>query len=700
MPEALPRSSRRLAAPLLILLFAAGFLFLAGGESDRAARVYLSRAAAAQRALPVGLEAPRHPAWTAPVAALLAPAQTIGFWQARGTSGARGAYLEATRSRWVLMLRLGFAGLAGLSAWLVLDLYSRLRSKGVDLWGGLAVAIGVAPVFSTGVRGLSPALIAIPFLLLSLREVLGRGERLHSPAKLARFPGWSGVRLGGWSGALLAWTPFVWPAVVVLFLFAFRDRSSRRGLLPAVAVTLGLALALEPRHLVALDTLPVTWIADWIREGGFALDSRPWSQPALLLLRESLGRAAPIWIGLALVGALRIREPAAARAASWCALALHLSLVLIPVASGVTTSGAAQASVAPFVLLAAVLGLTDWAERMAPMGARVLVPILALVGALPLLSLDRGAPPARPDSIAAELGQLIGPDSLWLSERELPGGESAPGRAWIPPRDSRRPERFDFAWWDRWYSGFRFVLLSGAQVKQNLERPGAGVPRHLYRRVEAEGTLLRQWGQGAEGYRLYRMPSTGPWARTLRESELDSLRANPELLAFMNELATHYIAAGKRQEGATLLRAGLRFEPDRAGLWNNLGLVYLADRDFQAAGAAFDEGLKREPRSVELLYNAGRTYIELGSPARAERTLRLALAFKPDLAPLHYEIARAFEAQGRRKLAQDALRRFLALDPDTPRRAMVEGAIRALETELTPVAPDSSASLPATPGLP
>ncbi|MBK8230486.1 MAG: tetratricopeptide repeat protein [Candidatus Eisenbacteria bacterium] len=688
MPEALPRSSRRLTAALLILLFAAGFLLLAGGESDRAARVYLSRAAAAQHALPVGLEESRYPAWTAPVSALIAPIQTIGFWQARGSLGARGVYLETTRPRWVFTLRLLFAGLAGLSAWLLLDLYARLRGTRANLWSALAVAIGAAPVFSAGVRGLSPSLIAIPLLLLLLREGVAESDHPRSFR-------WSGARVAGWSGALLAWTPFAWPGAVILFLFAMRDRSARRGMLLAGAVTLGLALALEPRHLVALGALPATWSADWMREGGFALSARPFRNPMLLLLRDTLGLAAPVWIGLLLLGAIRFRTAGGVRDTTRAALALLGGLVLLPVASGVTTSGAAQASAAPFVLLGAVLTVSRWAERLGLPSRRALIPVLALLGALPLVSLERGGTRPRPDSIAAELARMIGPDSLWLAERELPGGEPAPGQAWIPPRDSRRPERFDFAWWDRWYSGFRFVLLSGAQVKQNLERPEAAVPRHLYRRVEAEGTLLRQWGQGSEGYRLYRMPARGSWARSLRESELDSLRANPDLLAFMNELATRYIAAGKRQEGATLLRAGLRFDPERAGLWNNLGLVYLADRDFRAAGAAFDEGLKREPRSVELLYNAGRTYIELGSPARAERTLRLALAFKPDLAPLHYEIARAFEAQGRRKLAQDALRRFLSLDPDTPRRTMVEGAIRALETENQPVAPDSSASLPA-----
>ena len=245
----------------------------------------------------------------------------------------------------------------------------------------------------------------------------------------------------------------------------------------------------------------------------------------------------------------------------------------------------------------------------------------------------------------------------------------------ILPRDSRTPGRYDDLYWHRWYAGFRWVLLSGARVTENLARVDAVGPRMFYQAVEREGRLVREWGRGDAGIRLYRIPDDAPWRRPLTEPEIAALRPGAERAWFLSRLGSAYLEAGQLSLAEEIFRLATAWDPANAAAWNNLGAAFLRRGDLAAAAKAFDEGLKHAPDSFELLLNLGRACSAQGVYQRGEGYLLRAANLRPGYAPVHYELARVFLGLGNEQAAAAALRRTLALDPSTPRRAEIESVL-------------------------
>jgi tetratricopeptide (TPR) repeat protein len=366
----------------------------------------------------------------------------------------------------------------------------------------------------------------------------------------------------------------------------------------------------------------------------------------------------------------------------------------LPILLGVRRPGAVQWSVAPLLAAWAVGGaLSLVTPRRGRTGIGVILSLALVASAIPgRLALQRGTASGAQllAAVGAEIGKLVPKGELIVAETDLsaPAGtpsitagadsaEAARGYL-VVPRDSRTPGRYDDLYWHRWYSGFRWVLLSGARVRENLARADAVGPRSFYQAVEREARLMREWGRGDDGIRLYRIPDDSPWRRPLTEPEIAELRPRAEHTWFLSRLGNVYLEAGQLPLAEEIFRLATAWDPENAAAWNNLGAAFLRRGDLPAAAKAFDEGLKRAPDSFEILLNYGRACSAQGIYQRGEGYLLRAANLRPGYAPVHYELARVFLGLGKKEAAAAALRRTLALDPSTPRRAEIESVLAQL----------------------
>ncbi len=595
-------------------------------------------------------------------------------------------WMGILRGLWALLVVLIVAGGARLAAAMFAS--DRMMRQDADVrgrWAGAGLSGAVlilSPIPAMGIRELAAFVPASAVALwVADSAIRGRG----------------GVSAGIAMGLVSAWFPFLWPLVpLALVVHRLRGASfTRLGGLFGLALFLGLIL--EPRHLTGLESLPAVWIGEWKRGGGWGGAAGPGILSSLTLAKV-LG---PATLLLCLAGWVMHRgrgrrTPVLLSAGIW------ILLVLLPVLSGLRTPGSTQYASA--VVLAAWAGAS--LGQIMPGRVPAWLLLVAGLSVLALLVPERARfeRAAREgisirEELLRDLESLIGNGELWLSDSALPargvGGESFSRSRlmFVLPRDSRQPGRYDYAYWARWYPGFRWVLLSSARVRENLSRSGAELPRAFYRSLEGSADLVQTWGSGErEGFRLYEIRGDTGWTRPLTEDELAGLRAPGGSMSwFLGNLGASYMEAGNPAAAAVLFRQAIEWDPTAVSLHNNLGAAYLHEGEFEMAASAFEDGLRIAPESVELLYNFALACMKQGLHDRAERLLRRVVVLRPDYGPAHYELARIFETRGRRGLAVAALRRFLELDPGTPRREDALGRMRALQD------PEEGGANPASP---
>lgn len=651
------------------------------------ARRYLDPAAAILRALPPGESAESPSSGAAWVVYPVVAVETVrGLGGHGGPTAARfaasaGAWTTVLRGLWAWLLALvlleaaSFAAAAAAppepedssairqdrAAWLPPDRPHTIAIAGIAF-------LGISPFAAIGVAHLHPAVPAslLLFLLLRARGVL---------------------RTGLLAGMLLAWFGYLWPLV----LLAMARPAARFGNDPEVtggadlartmAIAGFFALALVPERLLHPLAVPGHFVAEWRREGGFTgPGGAGWM--SLLPLAVALGPLA--WVGWP-AAAWRDRRNVMGLLVPAGAVILCLGL---PVLLGVARPGAVQWSVAPLLAAWAIGVPVSLAARRPRLAGVALVLGLALViSAIPARVTLHRAAAASARSIASlgdEMGVFVRKGELVVAEidpftRAAGDSSSAPAGFFVLPRDSRTPGRYDDLYWRRWYCGFRWVLLSGARTSEHLARADAPGPHGFYRALEREGVLVREWGAGDTGFRLYRIPDDSPWRRPLTEAEAAGLRPTPQRIWFLSRLGSLYLEAGDAPLAEELFRLATAWDPENAGVWNNLGAAFLRRDDYPAAAKAFDEGLKRAPASFELLLNYGRACSAQGLYERGEKYLLQAVSLRPGYAPVHYELARVFLGLGKDRGAVAALRRTLELDPSTPRRAEIESVLARLE---------------------
>lgn len=631
------------------------------------------------------------PGSTAWVAYPLAAMQAIGAGVGTRDGETLATYLTRTEPVWRGVLRALWCTLAAssllLAAGLAREWVPRTPQDGAapglarsGRWSGIAAGLLTAvlllasPGWARGVAALSPA---VPGALLLL--LLTRALAPFDPPGPAR-----AVVLGLLAGVLLAWASFLWPAAVLAFGVMVARRWPVRVLVTTLLMAGVCALVAEPAQLLDLRSALTRLVSEWSRQGGapagLAGQGDLWR---FLTLQSHLG---PFAVAVAAVAAVLVfwRARGPRRFLAGWALALLGLFVVLPATLGLRDTAAVQLAIVP--LLAAGLGGGVLAAcRLAPqpaarwlLGLGALAAILSFAGVVgPRLQMSsRDADPAALGHLmVAELQGLVGTQP-WLLERDLPGGVQPPGHALVLPRDSRRPARYDFAYWPRWYSGFRHVLVSYAQGAANRGRPDARVPRHFYGQLEASADRIASWGRhpdsGEPLYGLYRIRPSTTWEVALQPDEMAQLNPVPDLGAFLTQLGAVYAEAGVLPVAAVVLEGGIDLAPESTPLYNNLASVYMQEGEWESAARVLGEGLQRDPQSFELLYNAGRTYAELGAQGRAEQFFRQAIHQRPELPITHYQLARCFLAQSKYALTRAALLRFLELDPNSTLRPQVE----------------------------
>ncbi len=497
------------------------------------------------------------------------------------------------------------------------------------------------------------------------------------------------------AGMLLAWFGYLWPLTVLALLLPQSARvarqdpgaSGRMSLAWVLGIALVLAWGLTPDRLLHPGGAPGRFLAEWRREGGLG---GPGGAGWLPLLSLAVAFGPLVWAGWP-IAEWRQRRATVRNLVPAGAILLCLGL---PMLLGLRQPGAVQWSVVPLLAAWSLGGVMSiLPPRPGRVGIGIVLGIAFVLSAIPGRQAgDRGASSVTQaqGAVRAEIGDFVGSGDLVVAEADPwaaessdsppAPGERAPARPGllILPRDSRTPGRYDDLYWPRWYAGFRWVLLSGARVRENLSRAEAAGPRLFYSTVEQEGRLMREWGTGGLGFRLYRIPEESPWGRPLHESEVAALRPTPERVWFLSRLGSAYLDAGQSALAEEIFRLATKWDPENAPAWNNLGAAFLRRDDYPAAAKAFDKGLKRAPDSVELLLNYGRACSAQGIYERGESYLLRALALRPDYAPVHYELARVFIGQGKEAAAAEALRRTLALDPSTPQRREIESVLSRL----------------------
>ena len=672
------------------------------GATD--ARRYLDPAARILGSLPPGESAERAPSWTTWISYPIAAVEMVrehgrpGEDRTVRPSAATGAWTAVLRGLWAWLLALVLLEAASFAAAAVAataddkeEAARALRpirtawpTSGPATWIGITAAalLAISPLAATAIAHLLPAVPAALLLFLLLRA---RGS-------------W---RRGILAGMLLAWFGYLWPLVLLAVARPTPRSSPSAG--PAgradpawtVGIALFLALGLAPERLLHPLAIPVRFFAEWRREGGLDGPGGPgWL--SLLSLSVALGPLAwagwPVaaWAGGPAAGWRRRREGARLLVPA-AAVVFCLGL---PILLGVRRPGAVQWSVAPLLAAWAVGGaLSLVTPRRGRTGIGVILSLALVASAIPgRWAWQRGAASEAQllAAVGAEIVKLVPKGDLIVAETDPFASAEAPsttvgadsaeavGGYLVLPRDSRTPGRYDDLYWHRWYSGFRWVLLSGARVGENLARADAVGPRTFYQAVEREGRLVREWGRGDDGIRLYRIPDDSPWRRPLTEPEAAELRPRAERTWFLSRLGNVYLEAGQLPLAEEIFRLATAWDPKNAAAWNNLGAAFLRRGDLPAAAKAFDEGLKRAPDSFEILLNYGRACSAQGIYQRGEGYLLRAANLRPGYAPVHYELARVFLGLGKKEAAAAALRRTLALDPSTPQRAEIESVLAQL----------------------
>ncbi len=646
------------ARGVLLLALAAFFYAAAPPEDGRNADLVLERAESVLRLGEPGDSRPELPGWTTPPGLALAAAFSADHLVSRN---------ESSR----------------LSRWLESEETQRARVRGV--WSLLAATVVLlAAVLSQRVSLLFPALV---FLLL----LMAPGLRLAVAQTSPGVPGALGLLLLTWRlgaavgsgmtwglgfgavlGCVLAWAGGLWPFVVAALLAAAVKRVRAENLIASVVVSLSLAFALEPERLRQPLQLGEVLFTEWFRMGGWSLHSAVTASAGwdVLTLFPVLGWfVLPALLVLAVLAGRRWPSPLLL----WFALVFVLGSVL-PWASGLRSFDSMQLAVGPSLAVALVLGVSGIQHRL-PTWAERILPAALLIGSVgPLLSSGPG-PSIDAEAVAKWIDVKVDADALILLERPLPGGAQLEQNHFVLPRDSRAPNRYDFAYWPRWYHGFTHVLLDESLTKRNV---GRDLPAHFYGQLRDFGTVVETWGEEGKRLVLVTVPADGEFSRLPSGDELQAVEDPADLGAFLTQLGSTYAEQGQRSAATRIFEIGVRLDPSRVSLQNNLGSIYLLDGEWEAAARVFDNALRIAPNSPELLFNAGRAYSEVGALERAEGFFRRAVAAKPDFTDAHYELARTFLALGRAELARTALERVLELSPSPQRRAQIEEVLLEL----------------------
>lgn len=116
--------------------------------------------------------------------------------------------------------------------------------------------------------------------------------------------------------------------------------------------------------------------------------------------------------------------------------------------------------------------------------------------------------------------------------------------------------------------------------------------------------------------------------------------------------------AGRREEAAALLRAGLEWKADYAPGHVRLGDLHLANGDLEPAEQSYRQAIKMDAGLAPAHYGLGRLLLAKGEVEAAVSEYELACRFAPDSATSHYALGLAYRRLGRSNEAENSLARY------------------------------------------
>jgi len=714
-----PRRARPFVAWGALVLALAAFLYgVAPRPSGDAGTLILRHAQAIIDALPPGASSPDFPPHTTWIAYPLGAAQWIAGGLSRAAS--RQAYLRDTASGWLEVLKICWAALAALAVVLT-GFLAFARSPGVRSERAIAgvVASGLllaGAAWAEAVAYLSPAVPASLLLLLFLAEALGgfgTGAAAPAPAAPAaeaivarrgRFA--PELRSGVLAGALVAWFPFLWPAVVLISVpLMLRLRRAGSVVLFVLAALVATA-ALQPAWLLHPATAWLRGLTVWQREGGWR--GTPGAEEGVWAFLSSATAVGPAAVAVGLAGTLAILllEHPRARALRddprrWLPpvmlAVVWLTLVLLPAAGGVRRPGAVQNVAAPLLALWAALSLaTVRLVWRLPAAALVVAGVLLMISPLPgrvLREQRRALVENLRSTVAAELPRWIPRDALWLSDRPVYGAPDplehrADAGSGGPFATSATPSSGEpIAESAGEASGLEEGEGAAVAAERTSKEPvgEAGTEQALRRNVFVVPRDSRNpdrydyvyWPRWFAGFRYVLLSSTEVRGNLAREEAraprhfYNALESEAELVAEWGRgddlgLRLYRVredAAWRKPLTAAEL-AEVRGSPRLSWFINSLGSLYARAGDLETAELLFESGCAWDSASVSLRCNLGGVYASQGRLAEAATLFEAGLRREPRSFELLYNFGQICRRAGIYGRAEDLLRRAVGQRPD------------------------------------
>jgi Flp pilus assembly protein TadD/mono/diheme cytochrome c family protein len=152
-------------------------------------------------------------------------------------------------------------------------------------------------------------------------------------------------------------------------------------------------------------------------------------------------------------------------------------------------------------------------------------------------------------------------------------------------------------------------------------------------------------------------------AKWITVSEL-AVRSKPDDASAHNELGTHYLEAGQREDGIRELREAVRLRPSFAEAHSNLGTALRNHGQDGEAMTHLREAARLAPTDDRVQMNLADALDAGGQAAEAITHYERALALNPDLAAAHNNLGALLASRGRTADAAQHFKRALAIQPE------------------------------------
>jgi tetratricopeptide (TPR) repeat protein len=456
--------------------------------------------------------------------------------------------------------------------------------------------------------------------------------------------------------------------------------------LAASAVHLALLFSLLPvaaaaRHRGGALTQRLALAVVGLATGAILGDPRLLQNPGIVLSGFAGSALGPAPMGRVWPGATIVRSltPVTALAAAVAVVAIarsrrprtwHLVWSLPPLAAGLALPGVGNAGTRLLVPIVALLGAAGLARlsiaarwrRAASAMAVALVAWMGSLAAFALAHVERG------DSREAAGRWMLDhlPDDARIVS-DFYGPEPAGGR-WVTfllPFDARGRPIYDAAYQLGWYEGFDTFVFVSTQVDRYLRAPS-----RYERQLRFHDSVRRH------GRRLARFDASdylGPtieivrWTGMPHGEGLEALCGRdplaPAVPDFYLSLGGAYQQMGRTADALRLFEAARRLSPEDSRVALYLGTAYMEAGDEMRAGEILRDAVHRDPRNARLRYQFGLLKQRRRSFGEAIGEYKMAIRYDPSFAEAHYNLGLCYLSVENEGGARASFRKVVQLAP-------------------------------------